>query len=79
VLSLYFDPGDVIRREKLGEVADGDIDKLVNALPSIRNTDEFATRAKAYLERTHVINESKIKKINGLFDELYDNGNIRSS
>lgn len=79
VLSLYFDPGGVIRREKLGEVADGNIDELVNALSSVRNTEEFATRAKTYLDHTHVINEFKIKEINVLFNELCDNGNIRSN
>jgi glycosyltransferase involved in cell wall biosynthesis len=72
VLSLYFDPGGVIRREELGEVADGNIDKLVSAFSSVRNTEEFAGKARAYLERTHVINENKIKEINELFGELHN-------
>lgn len=70
VLSLFFDPGGVIKREGLGEVANGNLDKLANSLESVRNTDEFAMRSKAYVENQHVLNELKIKEIDKLFTEL---------
>jgi glycosyltransferase involved in cell wall biosynthesis len=71
VLSLYFDPGDVIKKEKLGEVADGNIDKLISFMKSVKNTDEFAKRARAYVEQNHIVNAEKIKEIDTLFKELY--------
>jgi glycosyltransferase involved in cell wall biosynthesis len=78
VLSLYFDPGDVIKREGLGEVADGNLDLLVNSLDRVRNNDEFVLRAKKYLERTHVLNEFKIKEITNLFEKIKNNGEVGS-
>jgi glycosyltransferase involved in cell wall biosynthesis len=71
VLSLSFDPGGVIKKEGLGEVEGGNLDKLVEDMVSIRNTDEFAKRAKAYVEHNSVINADKIKEISSLFNELY--------
>jgi glycosyltransferase involved in cell wall biosynthesis len=70
VYSLSFDPGDVIRKENLGFVADGDIKKLSEALAASENTEEFAKRAKEYVVRNHIVNEGKIKEINDLFDYL---------
>ena len=70
VLSLFFDPGGVIKREGLGEVANGNLDKLVNSLESVGNTDEFAGKARTYVENQHVLNELKIKEIDKLFMEL---------
>jgi glycosyltransferase involved in cell wall biosynthesis len=76
VLSLYVDPGDVIKREDLGKVAYGNMDKLVNALESVGNTDEFAAKAKAYVENQHVLNEFRIKEIDTLFNKLNINNKI---
>jgi glycosyltransferase involved in cell wall biosynthesis len=70
VLSLYFDPGDVICREELGEVAGGDLNKLASALDLVRNTDAFASKSKKYIEHKHVLNEFKINEIKELFNEL---------
>jgi len=70
VLSLSFDPGDVIKKENLGVVADGDFDKLIGAMESVDNTGAFAKRAKAYVENNHIVNDAKIREINELFDEL---------
>lgn len=70
VLSLYFDPGDIIQKEKLGEVTHGDIDKLKQAMDNTINTEEFAVRAKAYVEKNHALNANKVKEINVLFSEL---------
>jgi glycosyltransferase involved in cell wall biosynthesis len=71
VLSLSFDPGDVIQKENLGFVAGGDFDKMISAMASVENTEEFAKQAKAYVENNHIVNDDKIKEINDLFDELF--------
>ena len=75
VLSLYFDPGGIIKREDLGVVADGDLAKLLDAMNSIENTEEFAERAKTYVERNHVLNAEKIYEINRLLSEMVNKGN----
>ena len=74
VLSLYFDPGGIIKREDLGVVANGDLAKLLDAMNSIENTEEFAERAKTYVERNHVLNAEKIYEINRLLSEMVNQG-----
>jgi glycosyltransferase involved in cell wall biosynthesis len=75
VLSLSFDPGGVIKREQLGEVANGNLDTLVQYMVSIKNTDEFAIRAKAYVENNHVLNADKINEIARLFSSFQEKSN----
>lgn len=77
VLSLYVDPGGVIKREELGNVADGSIKKLLNSLAFIENTDEFAGKARTYVENKHVLNELKIKEIDKLFNEFNKIDNLK--
>ena len=43
-------------------------------MDNIRNTDEFAKKAKAYVEHNHVLNANKIKEISCLFNELFNHG-----
>ena len=70
VLSLYVDPGDVIKKENLGIVAYGNQEKLVEAIANNENTMEFAKKAKDYVVRNHILNEDKIKEISFLFTEV---------
>lgn len=70
VLSLYVDPGAVIKREELGEATHGNLDKLLLAMDNNRYTNEFAKKAKAYVEHNHILNANKIKEISCLFNEL---------
>ncbi len=70
VLSLNVDPGDVIKREALGKVANGKIEILLDAMNNINITDEFANKAKAYVEHNHVLTDLKISEINNLFLSL---------
>jgi glycosyltransferase involved in cell wall biosynthesis len=70
VLSLNVDPGSIIEKEKLGEITHGSIDILLRAMDNVRNGEDFALRAKNYVERTHVLNPVKIKEIGRLFNEL---------
>jgi glycosyltransferase involved in cell wall biosynthesis len=75
VLSLYVDPGSVIEKKDLGEVAHGSFDKLLQAMKNYRNSTEFANRAKAYVEETHVLNPAKIEEISCLFSKLINQEN----
>jgi glycosyltransferase involved in cell wall biosynthesis len=74
VLSLYFDPGGIIKREGLGIVADGNPDIMLKALAEIRYTEDFASRSKAYVENNHILNDNKIKQISTLFNDLVKTG-----
>jgi glycosyltransferase involved in cell wall biosynthesis len=74
VLSLYVDPGSVIEKEDLGEIAYGNADKLLQAMNNKVYSDEFAKGAKAYVENHHALNETKIKIISSLFTELSNEG-----
>ncbi|MBN1181899.1 MAG: glycosyltransferase family 4 protein [Bacteroidales bacterium] len=70
VLSLYVDPGGVIETEKLGVVAHGDMNIMLQAMKSINNEVGFEKRAKSYINKNHVSNEEKIREISILFDEI---------
>jgi len=74
VLSLYVDPGNIIEKEKLGIIAHGNQLILLQELDKTKNTDEFAIRAKTYVENNHVLNNNKIKEIDSLFTLIYKNG-----
>ena len=70
VLSLYVDPGSIIKKEELGEVSQGNLDKLIQVMELKKNQNELAKRAKTYVEHNHAINATKIKDISNLFNEL---------
>jgi glycosyltransferase involved in cell wall biosynthesis len=70
VFSLYVDPGNVIEIEKLGIVAHGDLNRIVQALSDAGPDQDFLLRTKTYLERNHVLNDSKIREIEKIFTEL---------
>jgi glycosyltransferase involved in cell wall biosynthesis len=78
VLSLYVDPGDVIKREGLGDFAEGKINKLLDSLKEVRNSAEFSAKVKNYVERTHVLNDFKLKEINQIFNRLHNNEEVRA-
>lgn len=69
VLSLYFDPG-VIEQEKLGKVANGNLEILITEMNNISKTEQFAKKAKSYIENHHCLNEAKIQEINSLFNGI---------
>lgn len=74
VLSLYVDPGAVIEKEKLGEITHGSLDRILQAMENVSTSNEFAKRAKDYVERTHVLNAAKIEEISCLFSKLVNQG-----
>jgi glycosyltransferase involved in cell wall biosynthesis len=69
VLSLNFDPGGVIEKERLGMVAYGNLEILRKALDEVTNSDEFAERSKKYVCRNHILNDDKIKELDMVFTE----------
>lgn len=70
VLSLFFDPGNIIQKENLGFVANGDTKILLNAMETVNPTAEFAVKARNYVMRNHVLNDSKLNEINNMLNDL---------
>ncbi|MEO9146706.1 MAG: glycosyltransferase family 4 protein [Ginsengibacter sp.] len=70
VFSLYFDPC-VIEKEKLGKVAHGNLDELIEMMKNNSTSEEFAIRAKSYVENHHVLNSKKICEINEIINGLF--------
>jgi glycosyltransferase involved in cell wall biosynthesis len=75
VISLYVDPGGVIEKEKLGHVTYGDLEKLVYTLDHFENSSGLSSRAKAYVEKNHILNARRIKEINSIFEDLLKDKN----
>lgn len=73
VYSLSFDPGNVIKNEGLGIIANGNIDTIVQALNKSAYSETFATKAKFYVEKNHALNNSKIQEILNLFETINQN------
>jgi len=70
VISLFVDPGSIIEREKLGEFAHGDLDRLLKSIANYKYSNEFAEKARSYVRDNHLLNETKIEEISGLFRDL---------
>jgi glycosyltransferase involved in cell wall biosynthesis len=71
VLSLYFDPG-IIEQQELGKVAKGNLEILINEMGNTTKCEEFAKRAKQYVQNNHLLSKDKIREINGLFTEILE-------
>jgi len=70
VLSLFFDPGNIIQKEKLGIVGNGDVKVLLEAMKIINPTPEFAVKAHNYVLSNHILNDSKLNEINNMLNDL---------
>jgi glycosyltransferase involved in cell wall biosynthesis len=70
VLSLNFDPGGVIKEEGLGDVADGNLDRLLSAMGKIENNGQFEIKTKTYIEQNHALNDNRIREVNSLFEMI---------
>ena len=77
VLSLYCDPGSVIEKERLGEIGHGTLGKIIEAMKVLKNSSEFAQKAKAYVDMNHVINTDKVGQINQGINELFKSKKIK--
>jgi glycosyltransferase involved in cell wall biosynthesis len=67
VLSLHVDPGNTIAKEGLGFAAGGNMDKLIEAMDNLDNTDSFAFMSKHYIKRIHELNPARIAELNTIF------------
>ena len=70
VLSLFVDPGNIIKNENLGVVCSGNLENLLTVMNEDRNLTEFERRTKEYVERNHVLNSNKIEEIDNLFNDV---------
>ena len=70
VLSLYVDPGDIIKNEKLGKIYNGDFKKLIKDLTSVKAIEDYSTKARTYVELNHALNEERLAEIDKLFSSL---------
>jgi glycosyltransferase involved in cell wall biosynthesis len=76
VLSLYVDPGNVIKDKNLGIAADGNMETIIKYMEGPGVTNEFCERAKKYVEENHVLNERKVIEISDLFNNLINRGSV---
>lgn len=67
VFSLYVDLGTLIKKERLGVVANGNLNILLEAIENYDSTEEFAKRAKTYVEKHHDLNATRLKEIDSFF------------
>jgi len=72
VLSLYVDPGDVIKREGLGYVANGNLDLLIETMPSLNRSEEFSHKARTYVQTHHALTDVRMAEIKNIFDGLLE-------
>jgi len=72
VLSLYVDPGDVIKKEELGYVADGDMEKMIASMELTSDTEDFSRKARIYVEHNHELNSERIAEIDTILKELFN-------
>lgn len=70
VISLYVDPGGILKEEKLGEITHGDMNKLIEALDNEHTSNAYVEKAKIYLENNHTINDDKILEVSNVFDNV---------
>jgi glycosyltransferase involved in cell wall biosynthesis len=70
VFSLYVDPGGVIKKEELGDVATGNLNLLLELIEKNDSKNDFSRRSKAYVEQNHSLSSKRIKEISKLFNEI---------
>lgn len=70
VYSLYVDPGNVIKNQRLGTVAEGDLNKLITGMGVDIDFDELSIRARSYINRNHVLDRIKLQEVNTLFVKI---------
>ncbi|MBE0675449.1 MAG: glycosyltransferase family 4 protein [Bacteroidales bacterium] len=71
VLSLFVDPGGVIKKAGLGEIAGGNIKSLLAALDNFKFANGFAEKAKGYIKENHELNSERISEMERLFNDVY--------
>jgi len=72
VLSLYVDPGDVIKREGLGFVAEGSLERMIEKMAILNRSDEFSLNARSYVQTRHALTEFRMAEIKSIVDGLFE-------
>ena len=72
VLSLYVDPGGVIKREKLGFVAEGNIDRMIAEMAYFNKSDDFSHNAQSYVHTHHALTDVRMAEIKDIFNSLLE-------
>ena len=72
VLSLYVDPGDVIKREGLGYVADGNLDLLIKTMPGLNRSEDFSHNSLTYVLAHHALTDVRMVEIKDIFNSLLE-------
>jgi glycosyltransferase involved in cell wall biosynthesis len=72
VLSLYVDPGDVIKREGLGFVAGGSIERMIEEMATLSRSEEFSRLARSYVKTRHALTEVRMAEIKSIVDGLFE-------
>jgi glycosyltransferase involved in cell wall biosynthesis len=70
VVSLYVDPGDVIKREGLGFVADGSLERMIEKMANISRSEEFSRNARSYVNAYHALTDVRMAEIKSIFDGM---------
>lgn len=78
VLSLYVDPGGVIKSEGLGDTANGNIKTLISAMNNIDCSNGFSERAKSYVRKNHELNSERINEMGKLFNDFRASADVHS-
>ncbi len=74
VLSLYVDPGGVIKKEGLGVTADGNIKSLLSAMDYFESSNGFVEKARGYIKENHELNSERISEMDQLFNDVRAKG-----
>lgn len=72
VLSLYVDPGDVIKREGLGYVACGSLKRLIEIMSDLRDDEEYRHHSRSYVLTHYALTDSRMAEINTIFNGLLE-------
>ncbi len=70
VLSLFVDPGGVVRKNGLGYVAGGKLDKLIDYINKIDPGNDIGIKAKHYVNRYHVLTNERMMEIDSVFTDI---------
>lgn len=71
VLSLHVDPGEVIKNEGLGFVADGSIERMIEKMATLHRSEEFSRYARSYVHKRHALTEVRMAEIKSIVDGLF--------
>lgn len=72
VLSLYVDPGEVIKNEGLGFVAGGSIERMIEKMTTLSRSEEFSRKARSYVKARHALTEVRMAEIKSIVDGLFE-------